>query len=82
MNKLAAFINQSFHYSRRITPKCVTSYQCLSSQHSARQHSLHRRPSACEPFATLWYHLVFFEKNCKRSANYSRKLVLRISKRW
>jgi len=32
--------NQTFHYTRRFTPKCVTSLRCLSLRHSAKATQL------------------------------------------
>jgi len=46
--------NQTFRFTRRITPKRVTSLRCLSPRHSAKAHSYLRRCwSGGELFATL-----------------------------
>jgi len=34
--KLKQVLNQTFHYTRRITPKRVTSLRCPSPRHSAK----------------------------------------------
>jgi len=37
------YLNQTFNYTRHITPKRVTSWWCPSRRHSSRQHSYLRR---------------------------------------
>jgi len=75
-------INQTFHYTRRITPKRVTSWRCPTPRRSARQHSYADR-CIVEAAANRLQRCVRFSRFRTRPPAYeTRALTFRPSRRF